>query len=39
MRAADVGLDYVQLYRDLCGWCWLDSRNRVCLNWARDYFK
>lgn len=38
LRGEDVPLDYVRLYHDLCSWHFPDSRRRVCLTWARDYF-
>lgn len=39
MRAADVSLDYVRLYKDLCSWMRPEWRSRVCYRWAREYFQ
>ncbi len=38
LRGEEVPLDYKRLYSDLCSWLWPESRRRVCLAWARDYF-
>jgi CRISPR system Cascade subunit CasB len=38
LRGADIPLDYARLYRDLCAWRHLESRQRVALRWARDFF-
>lgn len=38
LRGADIPLDYVRLYRELCSWPYTERRERVCLSWARDYF-
>ncbi|MGD1011149.1 MAG: type I-E CRISPR-associated protein Cse2/CasB [Acidimicrobiales bacterium] len=38
LRGAGISLDYPRLYRDLCAWLRPESRQRVALRWARDFF-
>ena len=39
LRGVQIPLDYAGLYRDLIRWRYPDERNRVCLGWARQYFR
>lgn len=39
MRTKDIPLDYGQLAADLYRFQWDDSRNKVCLKWAQDFYR
>jgi CRISPR system Cascade subunit CasB len=39
MRSHDISIDYAQLYKEIYIWLIPQSRAKVCLGWARDYYR